>query len=177
MRYFLALIVALCLASTVNAQVHFGINFNLNSQPAWGPTGYDYVENYYFPDIEVYYNVPTRRYYYNERGRWMNSSRLPSRFGSFDLYNSHKEVVNNQRPWQNHNTYRDKFSSFKGQRDQQPIRDSRDSKYFANKYHPEHNNWVQQQKRDNGNRNGNGRNNSNNQDGNKNKNDKGKRNN
>jgi hypothetical protein len=37
-----------------------------------------------------------------------------------------------------------------GRHDQQPIRDSRESKYFVNPNHPEHNNWVKQQKHDNG---------------------------
>jgi hypothetical protein len=36
--------------------------------------------------------------------------------------------------------------SFKGRHDQHPIRDSHESKYFVNKNHPEHNNWVKQQK-------------------------------
>jgi hypothetical protein len=151
MRYVFVFIVALFLliaSNTSNAQVRLGINFNLTNQPAWGPTGYDYVENYYFPDIEAYYNVPSHRYYYNERGRWISSASLPARF-HFDLYNSHKEVINERQPWRNHNSYRDKYSSFKGQHDQQPIRDSKDSKYFANKNHPEHNNWVQQQKHGN----------------------------
>jgi len=31
------------------------------------------------------------------------------------------------------------------------IRDSRDSKYLENRNHPEHNNWIKQQKHDNGN--------------------------
>jgi hypothetical protein len=51
--------------------------------------------------------------------------------------------------------YREKYSSYKGRHDQQPIRDSRDSKYFVNKNHPEHNNWVKQQKHDNSNGKGN----------------------
>ena len=40
-------------------------------------------------------------------------------------------------------------SSYKNRHDQQAIHDSRDSKYFANKNHPEHNNWVKQQRHDN----------------------------
>lgn len=175
MRYFFVLIVALCLASTLNAQVSFRLNFNLDSQPIWGPTGYDYVGNYYFPDIEVYYNVPRHRYYYNQRGRWISSSYLPSRYRNFNLYNSYKVVVNDQSPWRNHNTYRDKYSSFKGNHNQQPIRDSRDSKYFVNKNHPEHNNWVQQQRRDNSNRNDRNRNNNQNNNRGKRDNDKNKK--
>jgi len=153
MRYFFVLIVVLLLTCTIEAQVSFSINFNLDSQPAWGPTGYDYVEYYYLPDIEVYYCVPQHRYYFNERGRWRYSSHLPSRFGNYDFYNSYKVVVNEQKPWRNHETYKEKYFSYKDRHDQQPIRDSQDSKYFVNKNHPEHNKWVQQQKQDNGNRN------------------------
>lgn len=148
MRYFFALIVALFLAIPLNAQVSFSLNFNLGSQPVWGPTGYDYVEYYYLPDIEVYYNVPQHRFFYYEKGRWIYSSNLPSLYRNYDLYNSYKVVVNEQKPWRNHKTYIEKYSSYKGRKDQQPIRDSRDSKYFVNKNHPEHNNWVKQQKKD-----------------------------
>jgi hypothetical protein len=146
MRYFLVLIVLLCLAGSANAQIHFGISLNLNSQPAWGPTGNDYAENYYLPDIEAYYNVSTHRFYYNANGRWIYSSNLPRRYRNYDLYNSYKVVVNERNPWRNHNTYRDKYSSYKGRHDQEVIRDSRDSKYFENRNHPQHNSWVRQQR-------------------------------
>ena len=162
MRYFLVLITALFLwggSSTLNAQVSVNLNFNLDSQPVWGPTGYDYVEYYYLPDIDVYYYVPGQRYYYYSNGNWRYSSRLPSRYRNYDFYNSYKVVVNEPKPWRNSKNYREKYSSYKGRHDQQPIRDSRDSKYFKNKNHPEHNNWVKQQKHDNGNHNGNNNNN------------------
>jgi hypothetical protein len=150
MRYFFILIALVLLVSTLQAQVSVRFNINLDRQPLWGPTGYDYVEYYYFPDIEVYYNVTQHRYYYNERGRWIGRSRLPSHYRDFDLYNSYKVVVNDRTPYQNHSKYRDQYVSFKGRHDQQPIRDSRDSKYFVVKDHPEHNNWVKQQRHDNG---------------------------
>jgi hypothetical protein len=146
MRYLFLLITALVLSSAINAQVRVNLNFNLDSQPAWGPTGNDYVENYYLPDIEAYYNVPTHRFYYNEGGRWISRASLPSRFGNYDLNNAYKVVVNDKNPWRNHETYRAKFASYKGRHDQETIRNSKDSKYFVNKNHPEHNNWVKQQK-------------------------------
>ena len=68
MRYFIVSIVALFFSSALFAQVRVNINFNVDSQPVWGPTGYDYVEYYYLPDIEVYYYVPQHRYYYYENG-------------------------------------------------------------------------------------------------------------
>jgi hypothetical protein len=150
MRYLFVLITAVLLSSTIDAQLRVDLNFNLDRQPVWGPTGYDHAEYYYLPDIEVYYNVPQHKYFYQERGRWISRSSLPSRYRGFDLYNSYKVVVNEPTPYRNHATYRDKYASYKGRHDQQPIRDSRDSKYFVNPNHPEHNNWAKQQKHNNG---------------------------
>src|ERR1035437_11136909 len=152
MRYFFVLMVSLFLwgtSATLYAQV--SVNFNIGVQPIWGPTGYDYVEYYYLPDIDAYYYVPQHRFYYFEGGRWIYRSSLPSRFGHFDLYNSYKVIVNERDPWRNDATYRQKYASYKGRHDQQPIRDSKDSKYFVNPNHPQHNVYVQQQKQNNGN--------------------------
>jgi hypothetical protein len=152
MRYFFVLIVSLFLwgtSATLYAQI--SVNFNIGVQPIWGPTGYDYAEYYYLPDIDCYYYVPLHRFYYFERGRWIYRSSLPSRYGHYDLYNSYKVVVNERDPWRNDATYRQKYASYKGRHDQQPIRDSRDSKYFVNPNHPQHNAYIQQQKHDNGN--------------------------
>jgi hypothetical protein len=146
--YFTILMAGVLLVFTapLKAQIHVDLNVNLGSQPVWGPTGYDHVDNYYLPDIEVYYNVPTHRYYYNQGGRWVSSSSLPSRYRNYDLYNSHKVVMNESQPWRNNESNKNKYSSFKGSHDQQPIRDSKESKYFVNKNHPQHNTYVQQQK-------------------------------
>ena len=174
MRYILALIVAtlllgasaVLLPSTSIAQVSISLNLNLDRQPIWGPTGYDHVDYYYLPDIDVYYYVPGQRYYYSDNGTWRSGSSLPSRYRGFDLYNSYKVVVNDPQPYKNDATYRDKYASYKGRHDQETIRDSRDPKYFVNPKHPEYKNWVKEQKQNkpdysNGKGNGNNKNNGN----------------
>ncbi|HCY75142.1 MAG: hypothetical protein IH620_03395 [Ignavibacterium sp.] len=146
MRYLFVILSVFILgaAGSLNAQIN--LNFNVDKQPIWGPTGYDYVEYYYLPDIETYYSVPQHRYYYyNNKGRWIYSSNLPSRYNNFDFYNSYKVVVNEREPWRNHKNYKEKYFSYKGRHDQQLIRDSRDAKYFVIKNHPGHNNWVKEQ--------------------------------
>jgi hypothetical protein len=147
MRHFFVFIVALFLTSAISAQVH--INLNLGAQPVWGPTGYDYVENYYFPDIDAYYCVPQHLFFFYDRGRWISRASLPARFHDFDLYSSYKVVINDRNPWRNPGMYRDKYASFKGRHGQEFIRNSHDSRYFENKNHPEHNKWVQQQRHEN----------------------------
>lgn len=156
MRYGLPVFAALFVATVASAQLHVNLNFNTDRQPIWGPAGYDRVEYYYLPDIEVYYNVPQHRYFYFERGRWASSASLPARYRGYDLYNSHKVVVNERTPYLHHEMYRDKYASFRGKHDQQAIRDSRDERYFGNKNHPEHGNWMKQQRHDNGHDNGKG---------------------
>lgn len=142
--------ILIAFATPIKAQVSFSFGININSQPAWGPTGYDEVQYYYLPDIDAYYYVPQHRFIYQIRGRWITSSNLPARYRNYDLYSGHKIVINENRPYLRDKVYREKYSSYKNRHDQQPIRDSHDSKYFVNKNHPEHNNWVKQQKQDNG---------------------------
>ncbi|MFZ1731242.1 MAG: hypothetical protein WBQ23_11325 [Bacteroidota bacterium] len=151
MRYVFVLFAALMLPPALSAQLQVGVSFNLDIQPAWGPTGYDYAEYYYLPDIEVYYDVPRHRFYFWEGGNWIYRSRLPSRYAHYDFYNSYKIVVNDRDPWHHHNKYRDKYSSYKGRRGQPFIRDSHDSKYFVNKHHPQHSKWAGEQKHKGGN--------------------------
>ena len=150
MRYVVALFLASFLSAGLYAQVNINLNFNLDTQPVWGPAGYDYAEYYYLPDIEVYYNVPQHRYYYYNDGHWIYSSNMPARYNHYDIYNSYKVVLNEKEPWHNHKTYRERYSSYKARHDQKLIRDSKDSKYFKNKNHPEHKNWVMQQKNNSG---------------------------
>jgi hypothetical protein len=148
------LIVAVLLGSflckTADAQVRIGLNFNIGTQPVWGPTGYDHVDNYYIPDIDVFYNVQNRQYTYLEGGRWTFSSSLPPRYRNYDLYSGHKVVVNEDRPYRHAQDYRERYAEYKGRNDQEVIRNSHDPKYFENEGHPEHEKW----KHDNGNHNG-----------------------
>lgn len=145
MRHLLAFILTLLLPSALSAQIVVHTSINVDRQPIWGPTGYDLVEYYYLPDMDVYYHVPQQRFYYLEGGSWISRSSLPPRFKGYDLYRSYKVVVNEPTPYRNHNAYKVKFAPMKGRSDQQPIRDSRDAKYFVNKKHPEHGNWLKKQ--------------------------------
>lgn len=150
---FIALLLICSGSINVSAQVR--VNVNIGSQPIWGPEGYDYVDYYYLPDIDVFYNVPNRQYIYLERGRWTFARKLPPRFHSFDLYRGHKVVINEYKPYRRVTEYRTKYASQRGNSDQKAIRNSQDSRYFENKDHPEHGQWKKEHKmpnRNNGNK-------------------------
>lgn len=148
--FIAALVLGGFVFQNANAQIRVSLKININSQPAWGPVGYDHVDYYYMPDIDAYYYVPTRQYIYLQRGRWIFATALPSRF-HYDIYTGYKVVVNEPRPYNRPEIYRTKYASYKGQHNQEIIRNSRDSRYFGNKNHPEHNKWKQEQRRGNNN--------------------------
>jgi hypothetical protein len=118
---------------------------NISDQPVWGPTGYDHADFYYIPDIDCYYSVSEHQYIYREGSAWIHGASLPSRYNGYDPYHSYKVVVNEKQPYQNHDTHQTKYAAYKGKQDQPVIRDSHEQKYFVNKDHPEHENWVKKQ--------------------------------
>jgi len=122
-----ATILSSLLYTTANAQI--SLNVNIGSQPAWGPVGYDYVENYYLPDIDTYYDVPSHQYVYLDNNVWVRSRALPARYANYNIYNGYKVVVNEPRPWKRADVYRTKYVSYKGRKDQVIIRNSADVKY------------------------------------------------
>jgi len=141
---FTAILLSGFTAQQAAAQVH--VSINISSQPTWGPVGYDYVQYYYMPDIDAYYYVPKHQYIFQQNGRWIFATSLPSRFHDYDVYHSYKVVINEPKPYLHNSGYRTKYGSYKGHHDQEVIRDSHDSKYFEIKDHPEHNKWKNDHK-------------------------------
>jgi hypothetical protein len=119
------------------AQVHAKVN--IESQSLWGPAGYDYVEYYYLPEIEVYYSVPKGEFIYWNGNRWEFAINLPPRY-HVDLYHTYKVIINEPTPYLHNDVYRTKYSKFrKGGHSQLAIRDSYQSKYFVVKGHRNYN--------------------------------------
>lgn len=146
------LLLAILLAGAATSQAQLSVNVNIGTQPVWGPVGYDYVENYYIPDIDAYYYVPTHEYVYYEGGTWVRRRSLPPQYRNIDIYHVHKVVINERDPWMRNERYRNEYGRYRGVHDQQIIRDSRDQRYYANPRHPQHAQW----KGNNGNHYGNG---------------------
>jgi len=102
-------------------QVSVGVNVNIGTQPLWGPVGYDHVDYYYMPDIDVYYNVPQRQYVYMNSGRWCYATSLPARYRNYDIYRGYKVVINEPRPFLRNDYYREHFRDYRGWYGRQPI--------------------------------------------------------
>ncbi len=118
-----------------------GVTINIGSQPVWGPAGYDYAEYYFFPDIDVYYHVPTREFIYFDRGRWLSAYSLPPYYNNYDLFRSYKVVINEARPFARNDYWHSRYYAYRG-RPQEIIYNSRDPKYYVINEHPQHSRWL-----------------------------------
>jgi len=138
--FLFAAVLMVSLFSINNAKAQVSLNINIGQQPVWGPTGYDHVDYYYFPDIDAYYYVPSGQYIISNGGRWVWVNSLPAQYANFDLYRSYKVVVNKPRPYLQNNYYVTNYSRYKNYGGRQTvIRDSRDAKYYVVKGHPNYN--------------------------------------
>ena len=133
-KNIIALITGILSLISMSGNAQVSINFNIGSQPLWGPTGYDQAEYYYLPDIETYYYVPKRQFIYMENGTWLHRSSLPARYSRYDLNRGYKVVMNSPRPYNSYNTHKIKYAKYKGFSGRQPIiRYSKDQKYSHSK--------------------------------------------
>jgi len=133
-KNIIALITGMLSLTSLSGNAQLSVNFNIGSQPLWGPTGYDRAEYYYLPDIETYYYVPKRQFIYRENGIWLHRSALPGRYSRYDLNRGYKVVMNTPRPYNFFKTHKVKYAKYKGYSGRQPIiRYSKDQKYTHKK--------------------------------------------
>lgn len=140
----LTLVISFGILNT-SQKVHAGnvyVNINIGRQPAWGPTGYDYAQFYYLPEINCYYDVEAGYYYYPDRGRWVAVRYLPPYYSRYDFYSLYKVVINGMpSPWMYNRRHCHDYQRYVGYYNQPAIRYSNDARYVnsrRNKY-----DWVE----------------------------------
>lgn len=132
--------------TAADAQIDIRVNIgmrpyvrqNIRMQPIWGPVGFDYVEYYYIPELDIYYHVPSAHFVYRVRGRWVARKRLPREYRDFDFYRTWIIVVNESRPYYMHDRILRKYVNNIRRKPYLTIRDSRNPRYYANRNHPYH---------------------------------------
>ena len=109
------------LASVNTAKAQVSVSINIGTQPEWGPSGYDYAEYYYLPDIEAYYYVPRHQFVYFSGNRWVFSTALPPAYPNYNLYSGYKVVVNRHNAYRYFNDDRARYGRYKNYNDRQVI--------------------------------------------------------
>ena len=131
----IAIISAIVLSSlfynSANAQIRLSFGIRLAPRPAYvparlvvqqpvdycEPTNYDGDEDYYYlPEVDAYYSVPERCYYYNDGGQWISAAYLPGAYRDYDWRSARRYEVHAPRPYMHNDYYRTRFNgvSFNG---------------------------------------------------------------
>lgn len=137
----MGLIIGMVHINSAEAQVRVSINIDI--QPAWGPYGYEYAEFYYIPEINIYYDVINRMFYFPNNGRWVRSIYLPMEYCYYDFYSLYKVVLNGvYNPWHYNRRHRQVYAKYWHHYTQVPIYCVREPRYHRarNNYHG----WVEE---------------------------------
>ncbi len=78
-------LIGMLFISTANSQGQVSVNVNLGTPPVWAPANRVETQYYYLPDVDAYYDVPAERFIYVNKGSWIRSKVLPTRFKSYNL--------------------------------------------------------------------------------------------
>ncbi|MDR2041687.1 MAG: hypothetical protein LBP98_05150 [Tannerella sp.] len=125
----LALALGLFHAGQVEAQA-VSVHVNIDLQPAWGPAGYDYAEFYYFPELNIYFDVSRALFYYLDGRKWISGFYLPLSYHKYDLYRMYKVVLNHDpNPWIRNRLHRRDYDRFCHNHSQVAIRSAKEHRY------------------------------------------------
>jgi hypothetical protein len=106
------------------------VHVNIDLQPAWGPVGYDYAEFYYFPELNIYFDVNRALFYYLNGRKWVSGFYLPLAYHRYDLYRMYKVVLNHDpNPWIHNRLHRRDYDRFRHNRSQVAIRQAKEHRY------------------------------------------------
>lgn len=104
-KFILLAALGIAAVSYQPAKAQVSLSINIGSQPQWGPRGYNHVDYYYLPEIQSYYHVPTRKFIYLDRNKWVQRRSLPKIYRNYDLYQGRKIVINEPIPYLQHQQY------------------------------------------------------------------------
>jgi len=113
-KLFICAIIFLAGGMISQASAQLRPSSNTDIQPSWGPSGHQYVQYYYLPEISTYYYVPRKQFIYQSDGYWTFSSSLPASLKKFDLRNAEKIVMNEPGAYRYYAQHKEKYSSKNG---------------------------------------------------------------
>ena len=136
-------ILGLFLMAATATQAQVSVNINIGNPPAWGPAGYTNMEYYYLPEIQSYYDVRTSQFLYFGGNRWVRSSRLPSRYRNYDLYNGYKVVLSDyhgRTPYVYHEKHKVRYHNGYHGPAQKHYHPRKEHKHYSHNKHRQHKN-------------------------------------
>jgi hypothetical protein len=108
---------------SANAQV--SVNVNINTLPDWAPAQYvPETRYYYIPELEVYYDIPSKMYIYPHKKGWVRNKKLPKHYAKHNLNKCYKVSLYDigPNPYAYHNSHKVKYPKNFNRGKHQPTR-------------------------------------------------------
>ena len=111
-KFLLTAVLFIAFSATTKAQVKTTVTL-----PDWGVAGQDNATYYYIPATETYYDVRKGEYVYQQEGKWVRTTTLPTAYKDYDLYSGYKVVIEDEKePFDDFDSYRVKYAKdYKGE--------------------------------------------------------------
>jgi len=88
------------------------VTININALPEWAPAEYIPESRYYYiPELDVYYDIPSKMYIYFHKNGWVRNKKLPKNYAKHNLKKCYKVSLFDvgPNPYVYHNSHRVKY--------------------------------------------------------------------
>lgn len=111
-KFLLTAMLFIAFGTTTKAQVKTTVTL-----PDWGVAGYENARYYYIPATETYYDIRKGEYVYQQEGKWVRTTTLPTQYKDYDLYDGYKVVLEDEKePFADYDALRIKYAKdYKGE--------------------------------------------------------------
>ncbi|MES2371563.1 MAG: hypothetical protein V4557_03220 [Bacteroidota bacterium] len=83
-----------------------------NIRETQSQTGYTVGNYYYYPEIDTWYDIYSRRFVYFENGRWVYSDAVSGKNRYYDIANAYKVQVTEKKPYMHAAAYRELYADY-----------------------------------------------------------------
>jgi hypothetical protein len=95
-----------------NSSAQVNVNVNINALPDWAPARYvPETRYYYIPELQVYYDIPSKMYIYPHKKGWVRNKKLPKHYAKYNLNTCHKVSLYDigPNPYAHYDMHRKKY--------------------------------------------------------------------
>ncbi len=95
-------------------QAQISVNVNLGTPPAWAPAKSIATQYYFLPEIDSYYDLPTKQFIFPYNGKWLKAKKLPKQYKNYNLRKSKVDNLTDYRgdsPCYDHKKHKNKYQA------------------------------------------------------------------
>lgn len=152
--YLTAAFIAASFSIYQSASAQVSIHINLGgSRPQAQPIIYDNAdEYYYYPDLNVYFNLASHRYMYMDGNHWLNATQMPVAYRNYNMNNMRRVSINQHDAYLQNDRHRQLYNNGRNEYARGPVNNNNRDRNFDNRGGKMQNNDRNNDNRSNNNR-------------------------